>query len=177
MTPPAVLTVAALAITTFGAGVAASSNELTRHAVPLLPYVVIHLASVRQPSAMPSWLAFLSGLSLDVATHGPLGYWALLFLVGLLCVRLASAQRLTSGRHVASGLRRTALVLVTMVTIGAVQAVVGGLYTMQWQNPLPIVQAILWVGGVIVCLEWLMPVRTGRIRGFGASAAVLHRGA
>ncbi len=55
----------------------------TRFLLPLLPFAVIHLWAVRQPALMPEWLVFLSGLATDVLTHGPLGFWSLVFLLGL----------------------------------------------------------------------------------------------
>lgn len=59
-------------------------------ALPLLPYVVIHSLVERRPWAVPDWLVFLAGLALDVLGQGPLGYWALVFLAGFVCVRSAS---------------------------------------------------------------------------------------
>jgi rod shape-determining protein MreD len=54
--------------------------------MPLLPYTAIHYWAVRRPSLMPEWGVFLAGLATDVVTHGPLGFWSLMFLVGVVAV-------------------------------------------------------------------------------------------
>jgi rod shape-determining protein MreD len=58
-----------------------------RFLLPMLPYAAIHLWAVRRPTLMPEWLAFSSGLATDVLTHGPLGFWSLVFLLGLMFVQ------------------------------------------------------------------------------------------
>ena len=50
--------------------------------LPLLPYAVLHVATVTRDGAVPEWLAFVAGLALDLLTGGPLGYWALVYLAG-----------------------------------------------------------------------------------------------
>lgn len=51
-----------------------------RFFLPLLPVVAIHYWANRRPQALPEWLVFLAGFLLDVFTHGPLGYWGLVYL-------------------------------------------------------------------------------------------------
>lgn len=51
-----------------------------RFFLPLLPVIAIHYFALRRPEALPEWSVFLSGLLLDVFTHGPLGYWPLVYL-------------------------------------------------------------------------------------------------
>ncbi|MGL4396814.1 MAG: rod shape-determining protein MreD, partial [Hyphomicrobium sp.] len=66
-----------------------------RFFLPLLPAVAIHYWSVRRDDLAIEWLAFLSGLVLDVLTQGPLGYWSLIYLLsrvmGLQSVRFSEA--------------------------------------------------------------------------------------
>ena len=52
-----------------------------RFFLPMMPVIAIHYWSLRQPENVPEWLVFLAGLALDVLTHGPLGYWALIYLL------------------------------------------------------------------------------------------------
>ena len=52
-----------------------------RFFLPLLPVVAIHYWALRRPEVLPEWFVFLAGLLLDVFTHGPLGYWPLVYLV------------------------------------------------------------------------------------------------
>jgi rod shape-determining protein MreD len=57
-----------------------------RFFMPLLPYTVIHYWAVRRPTLMPEWGVFLAGLATDVLTNGPLGFWSLMFLIGVVAV-------------------------------------------------------------------------------------------
>jgi rod shape-determining protein MreD len=57
-----------------------------RFYMPLLPYTVIHYWAVRRPKQMPEWGVFLAGLITDVLTHGPLGFWSLMYLIGVVAV-------------------------------------------------------------------------------------------
>ena len=59
-----------------------------RFFLPLLPYTAIHFWAVRRPNLMPEWLVFAAGLATDVLTHGPLGFWSLIFLIGYIMVHL-----------------------------------------------------------------------------------------
>ena len=52
-----------------------------RFFLPMMPVIAIHYWSLRQPESVPEWMIFLAGLALDVLTHGPLGYWALIYLL------------------------------------------------------------------------------------------------
>ncbi len=55
-----------------------------RFLLPLLPFAAIHYWALSRPGSMPEWQAFLSGLATDALTHGPLGFWSLVFLVGFI---------------------------------------------------------------------------------------------
>jgi rod shape-determining protein MreD len=59
-----------------------------RFLLPLLPYAAIHFWAVRRPALMPEWLVFMSGLAADVLTHGPLGFWSLVYLLGYMLVQV-----------------------------------------------------------------------------------------
>lgn len=68
----------------------------SRFLLPMLPYAAIHWWAARRPTLMPEWLAFACGLVTDVLTHGPLGYWSLVFLIGLMFVQVSRAFERTS---------------------------------------------------------------------------------
>jgi rod shape-determining protein MreD len=51
-----------------------------RFFLPFLPVVAIHYWGLRRPELVPEWFVFMAGLCLDTLTHGPLGYWALVYL-------------------------------------------------------------------------------------------------
>lgn len=72
-----------------------------RFVLPLLPVVAIYYWTLDRDAWLPEWSIFLAGLLLDVLTQGPLGYWALVYLVAYViavyCSRFAvntTAQRL-----------------------------------------------------------------------------------
>lgn len=75
-----------------GAGVVASALPLglppdATFVPPLLMAALIYTFSILQPP-LPSGIAFLVGLASDVLSAGPLGYWALIFLL----VHIAAMQ-------------------------------------------------------------------------------------
>lgn len=51
-----------------------------RFFLPMLPAVAIHYWALRRHGALPEWSVFVAGLLLDIFTHGPLGYWPLVYL-------------------------------------------------------------------------------------------------
>lgn len=52
-----------------------------RIALPLLPVIAIHYWTLRHDALVPEWMVFIAGLLLDILTHGPLGFWALIYLL------------------------------------------------------------------------------------------------
>ena len=67
----------------------------SRFFLPLLPIIAIDYWGLRRPQSMPEWSVFLAGLTLDVLTQGPLGYWALIYLFGYFLGALCEPY----GRH------------------------------------------------------------------------------
>ena len=65
-------------------------------ALLLVPLGAIYFWSWRRPQLMPPLLVFLSGLSLDVMTHGPLGVWTCAALAVALTARFARQSRSAS---------------------------------------------------------------------------------
>jgi rod shape-determining protein MreD len=67
-----------------------SSNY--RFVLPLLPVVAIYYWVLDRDAWLPEWIVFVAGLMLDILTQGPLGYWALVYLVayvaGVYCSRI-----------------------------------------------------------------------------------------
>ncbi len=55
--------------------------ELT-YVPPLLILTMVFAWTVRRPTLMPGLLVFLVGVTVDVVTASPLGFWAFLFLCG-----------------------------------------------------------------------------------------------
>ncbi len=87
-------------------------GETLQFVAPLLPLMVIHDWGLRRPAALPAVVAFLSGLTIDVVSYGPVGFWALLFLSGLAIARGQHRLGLPGGafgRWVQAGLMLTAI--------------------------------------------------------------------
>lgn len=51
--------------------------------LPFLTLGAVFFWAERSPGRLPSPLVLVAGLATDLVTDGPLGYWALLFLIGL----------------------------------------------------------------------------------------------
>jgi rod shape-determining protein MreD len=68
-----------------------------RYLLPVVPFLVAYFWSRHEGSRIPSVLVFAAGLTVDVLTAGPLGFWPLLYLTGLaladLVERLAGRLR------------------------------------------------------------------------------------
>ncbi len=106
-----------------------------RFLLPLLPYIVIHFWVVRRPALMPEWLIFLAGLGTDVMTHGPLGYWSLIYLLGFaLCTGSRGLTRW-------GALGRWLQFCVTIVGLAFVQWLVASLYVLSVADWKPLVRS------------------------------------
>ena len=161
---------AALLTITIVVGLSSATGELSRHLLPMLPYVIVHVAALRYPAAMPSWLVFASGFSMDLATHGPTGYCASVYLLGLLCLHMAPDEMLSNT------VGRSILTLGTVLALALLQFLILSLYLLQTAPVMPVVLTAAILAGVLVLAEWILPYPPERGRGYGADAAVLRRG-
>lgn len=93
-----------------------------RFFLPLLPIVAIHYWALRRHQALPEWAVFLAGLLLDIFTHGPLGYWPLVYLAAYM---LGVLQE-TAGRK--SKILRLVLFAGSIVLIAALGWAVASIY-------------------------------------------------
>lgn len=117
--PAATLCIAALlAVLPFGA------DEMVRYAVSFLPLMVIQYWSARRPAMVPVPLIFGSGLIVDVVTHGPVGYWALLAVV---VAAFAPLEVWLMGRSTAIG--RALVFAGAMFVVAALAWSIAALYT------------------------------------------------
>ena len=115
---PALTIIAATILVALPWGMAAQN----RFILPLLPLIVIHYWTVRRPSLVPEWWAFAAGLSLDILTHGPIGYWALIYLLGY------GAAQFSSRRSEIGPMMKWALSTATLVILTAIAWAVSSLY-------------------------------------------------
>ena len=131
-----------------------------RFFLPMLPVIAVHFWSLRHPSLVPEWYVFAVGLVLDVLTHGPLGYWALVYLITHLLAVL-SAPFADRGFTVRVALLAAALIAVTL-TAWAIASV----YFLEWLDVWPYVAGSGLAGlGALVLMPLLYvadPARTTR---------------
>jgi hypothetical protein len=143
--------VLSLVCATAVAALVQTATNTANGAWALLPVIVIHAFATRAPAAMPSWLVFVAGMTVDFATQGPPGYWALVYLAGLLWIRLAIAS---SAR---GGLRRAAAALGTVLVVAVVQYLAGSLYLMRFASLASIVDTTVVIGVLIMSVEFILP--------------------
>ncbi len=64
--------------------------------LPLLPMIGIYYWTIHQSQHMPVGIAFVCGMILDALTYGPLGLWALIYVIihrsALICKSFKSLQ-------------------------------------------------------------------------------------
>jgi rod shape-determining protein MreD len=139
-----------------------------RFYMPLLPYTVIHYWAVRRPTLMPEWGVFLAGLGTDALTHGPLGFWSLMFLIGVVAVdatRDAPDWGAVGRWGVFSG---------TLLALGVCQWLVASVYFVEWADWKPMLLAVIIavlsypvIGSVLRPLNrlWASPENAAMTRG------------
>lgn len=103
-------------------------------------YLAIHYWTLRAPESVPLWAVFASGLTLDVMTSGPLGYWSLVFLIGYVIAVL-------QGPFAGGGkLTRWALVVSALALVALVEWALASLYYLDWADWHPFAAAALALG-------------------------------
>jgi rod shape-determining protein MreD len=108
-----------------------------RFLLPQVVYMVIHFWTVRYPVVLPEWTVFCAGLLLDVLTGGPLGFWALIYLVGQAIARQQSVLA-ANGRVV-----RWALLAAAVIVLTLLEWVFASLYFLEWVDWQPFASGAL----------------------------------
>lgn len=112
-----------------------------RLAPAFFPVLVLHALNVRQlRPVIPEWLTFLGGVLLDALSQGPLGYWALLYLIAY--VLSAYAERLAGEGFLTRWISGAA----TASAVGAAAYVIAALYEQRLVGHDP------FLNSVAVCL-------------------------
>jgi rod shape-determining protein MreD len=93
-----------------------------RFFLPLLPVVAIHYWTLRHDAWLPEWVVFVAGLALDILTHGPVGYWAFIYLFAHLIATLGSRT------HPETTLARLLLLGIAIAMVTAVAYAVASIY-------------------------------------------------
>jgi rod shape-determining protein MreD len=121
-----------LAVLPFGAG------ELVRTCISFLPLIVVHYWSARRPHLLPVTAVFACGLAIDVLTHGPIGFWALMMLA---VAALAPLEDTLTGQSTATG--RAAVFAIAMVAVAGLAWGVASLYNGYTMDGRPMLFAAL----------------------------------
>jgi len=116
----------------------------------VMPYMMAHLFLARRKGVVPSPVMFLAGIAMDIISNGPLGFWALIYLFGVLI-----ARQLPRGLTYTRSGRVSGLLLVTCA-LAAAQVGLASLYTLDWIDWHPILAGTLIAGFVplLIDLAW-----------------------
>ncbi|MFM1815019.1 MAG: hypothetical protein RLZ98_1714 [Pseudomonadota bacterium] len=112
--------------------------------LPMISYALVHAFATARPASMPVIFVFLIGIGTDILKSGPLGYWCLIYLTGLLVARMLA----TPGSGLAG---RTLSYVAAATAMGPVAWGVASLYYLQFVDWLPVA-----VGFGGSCLVFLM---------------------
>jgi len=107
-----------------------------RFVMPMVPYIAVHYWTLNGRGAMPAPIVFLAGLVIDFVTHGPVGFWSLIFLLGHMCALWLS------GTLASSSLSRYVGYVATIVFLAAVQWLAASIYFVRWVEVWPFVAAV-----------------------------------
>ncbi len=138
-----------------------------RFVLPLLPFAVVQYWVLRRPDLVPEWLVFATGLTFDVLTNGPLGYWSLIYLSGY--AMTVAALPWAGGGH----LGRWALFAAMIVILACAEVLLSIAYFNQAIDWWPVAVASAWA----VLLYPIVVMILGGLRGaVGEAGAHPHRG-
>ncbi len=127
-----VIVTALFAVLPLGAG------EAVRACLSFAPMTVIHYWSARRPHLLPVTFVFCVGLGIDVLTHGPVGFWA---LMGLASAAMAHLEIGLTGQSTATG--RAAVFAIAMFGLAGLSWGVASLYSGQTIDGQPMLLAAL----------------------------------
>jgi rod shape-determining protein MreD len=131
--PALTLLVAALiAVLPFG------TSEGVRACLSFAPVIITHYWCVRRPHLMPVVVVFAVGLAIDILTHGPVGFWALMMLGA---AALAQLEAAVTGQSTSAG--RAAVFAITMFSVAGLSWAVASAYNGQLIEGRPMLLAAL----------------------------------
>ncbi len=122
----------------------------SRFFLPLLPFTAIHIWTLRCPRQMPEWLVFLAGLATDVLSHGPLGFWSLVLLLGRSLVLILPPPQDWGGAG------RWFHFCATLLALALTQWVVASAYFMSWFEWSPLARSVFAASLAYPLIELLL---------------------
>lgn len=121
-----------------------------RFLLPNLVFAIIHYFTLRHEAQVPEIVVFISGLTLDVLTGGPLGYWSLVFLSGYAIAR-TQAPSSDGGRRT-----RWALTFVAMLLVGFIEWSLASVYYLELADWRPIAIGAIGIGLAYPALAFVL---------------------
>lgn len=132
--------VASILLATFVAALPWGVGSEFRFFLPSFIYLVIHYWTLRYPDRVPVSVIFAAGLTFDVMTGGPLGYWSLVFLAGYV-VALLQIPWIEGGRPM-----RWALVFAALLAVAIFEWALASIYYLDWADWHPYLLAAVVIG-------------------------------
>jgi rod shape-determining protein MreD len=123
--------VASIAVLTLVAALPWDLSTEDRFVLPLLPIVAIYYWTLDHEAWLPEWVIFLAGITLDILTQGPLGYWALVYLFAYVVAIF------TSRFNVGSLFGRIALLAGAIAIVTGFAWLVASFYFLDMLDPAP----------------------------------------
>lgn len=134
--------------------------------LPLLALAVIYHSVQTGAGGLPEWVVFCTGLSLDILTNAPIGFWALLYLLAYL------AGVVMSGRGISGLIQRSAAFAFVISGLVAAAWVISSLYYARFDDWRPYVTAAVAAALFYPLIAALLPVRGSSARQPGSAARV-----
>ncbi len=125
-----------------------------RYCLPLLPLAVMVVIGLRDPGQFPAWFIFVVGIFVDLFSHGPIGFWAFVYLFAQFFVLLLPLHVLQ--RRV----QRVFAIGGVMTVLMCTMYLIVSLYQLGWTPFQPVFLACAVVAILIVGFDWVLPDRT-----------------
>ncbi|MFY0614296.1 MAG: hypothetical protein JXQ99_22400 [Hyphomicrobiaceae bacterium] len=120
----------------------------------VMPYMMAHLFLVRGIGVVPSPVMFMAGIAMDIISSGPLGFWPLVYLFGVLV-----ARQLPRGlTYTQSG--RVSGLLLLVFALAAAQVGLASIYLLEWIDWHPVMAGTLIAGFVTLLIDLAWRDRT-----------------
>ncbi|MGI9478908.1 MAG: hypothetical protein ACR2PI_19560 [Hyphomicrobiaceae bacterium] len=113
----------------------------------VMPYMMAHLFLARRKGVVPSPVMFAAGIAMDIISNGPLGFWALIYLFGVLIARQLPHGLTNSQSGRVSGL------LLIVFALAAAQVGLASLFRLAWIDWHPVLAGTLMAGFVTLLID------------------------
>ena len=142
---PSALILLAVAIAAAPLGLPTEASYILQ----VMPYMLAHLFLTRSKGFVPSPVMFVAGLAMDIASDGPLGFWPLVYLFGVLLARQLPVGLMQTRLGRLSGL------LLIVFALAAAQVALASLYQFRWIDWHAVLAGTLAAGLLTALLDLL----------------------